>query len=68
MPNRKDVRNPTTENMFEAFQYIVSGEVIQIEGKKFGFVSELSSLQKEIISLLEIPVEAFSYNSLFNSE
>jgi hypothetical protein len=28
MPNRKDIRNPRTENLLAAFRYITSGETV----------------------------------------
>ncbi len=67
MPNRKDVRNPRTENLLAAFQYIVSGEILLPDGKSYGFVSELTELQKDILSLLEVLCRYFTYDHLFNS-
>ena len=65
MPNRKDVRNPRTENLLVAFQYVVSGKVIFADGGTHGFISELTELQKDILLLLEVPYERFTYDYLF---
>jgi hypothetical protein len=67
MPNRKDVRNPKTENLFAAFQYVVGGEVVLANGKTYGFVSELTELQKDILLLLDVPPQYFTYEFLFDS-
>ena len=67
MPNRRDVRNPRTENLLAAFQYVVGGEVVLANGKSHGFVSELTELQKDILSLLDVPFKYFTYKFLFDS-
>ena len=67
MPNKKDVRNPSTEYMLAEFQYIVSGEVPIPGGDVSGFVSELNPLQKNILHILEVPLEYYSYGHLFNT-
>ncbi len=67
MPNRKDVRNPKTEYLLAEFQDIVKGEMALPDGKAYGFVSELTDLQKDILSLLEVPDHAYSYEYLFNT-
>jgi transposase len=67
MPNRRDVRNPRTENLLAAFQYVVGGEVVLANGKSHGFVSELTELQKDILSLLDVPFKYFTYEFLFDS-
>jgi transposase len=67
MPNKKDVRNPSTEYMLAEFQYIVSGEVPIPGGDVSGFVSELNPLQKNILHILEVPLEYYSYGYLFNT-
>jgi transposase len=67
MPNRKDVRNPRTENLLAAFQYVVGGKVVLANGKSHGFVSELTELQKDILSLLDVPPKYFTYEFLFGS-
>jgi transposase len=67
MPNKKDVKNPKAEYLLAEFQYIVSGEMKLPDGKSYGFISELNDLQKDIISLLDIPEECFSYEYIFNA-
>ena len=67
MPNRKDVRNPRTENLLASFQYIVSGETVLPDGNHYGFISELTDLQEDILSILEVPTQCFSYDYLFDS-
>ncbi len=67
MPNKKDVRNPGTEYMLSEFQYIVSGQVPMPTGQIAGFVSELNPLQKDILKILDVPLEYYSYEYLFNT-
>jgi len=67
MPNKKDVRNPRTEYMLSEFQYLVSGKVPIPGGEVSGFVSKLNPLQKDILRILEIPFECYSYEYLFNT-
>ena len=67
MPNRKDVRNPGAEYMLAEFDYIVSGEMTLPDGMRYGFVSELNALQKDILSILDVPERCFSYEYLFGS-
>ena len=67
MPNRKDVRNPKTEFLLAEFQDIVKGEMVMPDGKAYGFVSELTELQKDILSVLEVPSHAYSYEYLFDT-
>ena len=64
MPNRKDVRNPTTEYMLAEFDFIVSGEMKLPDGNAYGFVSELNDLQKDILAILGVPLHCFSYEYL----
>ncbi len=66
MPNRKDVRNPKTEYMLLEFQYLVKGEMVLPDGATYGFVSELTDLQKDILEILDVPMECFTYGYLFN--
>lgn len=61
MPNRKDVRNPKTEYLLSEFQYIVSGQVFLPDGQSYHFVSELNDLQKDILSILEVPLDCYTY-------
>jgi len=68
MPNRKDVRNPKTEYLLTEFQYIVRGEMVLPDKNTYGFVSELNNLQKDILSVLEVPLECFTYEYLFDTQ
>lgn len=68
MPNRKDVRNPKTEYLLAEFQYIVSGEMVLPDKQTYGFVSELNDLQKDILSVLEVPLACFTYEYLFDTQ
>ncbi len=68
MPNRKDVRNPRTEYLLAEFQYIVRGEMVLPDKNTYGFVSELNNLQKDILSVLEVPLECFTYEYLFDTQ
>jgi transposase len=52
MPNRKDVRNPRAENLLIEFQYVVSGEIPMPDGNHYGFVSELTEIQKDILGCI----------------
>lgn len=67
MPNRKDVRNPRAEYLLEAFQYIVKGRLPMPDGSVYGFVSELNALQREILTVLDVPESCFSYRYICNS-
>jgi len=67
MPNKKDVRNPSTEYLLAEFQYIVSGKIPITGNETAGFVSELNPLQKNILNILEVPPEYYSYEHLFNT-
>jgi transposase len=67
MPNRKDVRNPTAENLLAEFQGVVQGEIPMQNNKSFGFVSKLTTIQQNILEILGIPLYYYSYEYLFNS-
>lgn len=67
MPNKKDVRNQSTEYLLAEFQYIVRGKIPITGGGAAGFVSELNPLQKNILNILEVPPEYYSYENLFNT-
>ncbi len=67
MPNKKDVRNPRTEYILSEFQYLVSGTIPMPDGRVSGFVSELNPLQKDILHILDVPDECYSYDYLFNT-
>jgi transposase len=67
MPNRKDVRNPRSEFMLKEFEDIVKGEMQLPDGKNYGFVSELKDLQKDILSILGVPLYYYDYQHLIDS-
>ena len=67
MPNRKDVRNPKAEHLLAAFEHVVKGAMHGPSGTTYGFVSKLTALQSEIITVLEVPPECFSYKYLADS-
>jgi transposase len=67
MPNRKDVRNPTAENLLSEFQDVVQGEIPMQNGQSYGFVSKLTTIQQNILEILGIPLYYYSYEYLFNS-
>jgi len=64
-PNKKDVRNPKSEYLLKEFQYVVYGKILLQNGSFRYFVSELKSLQKEILEILEVPPLCFTYDYLF---
>lgn len=65
MPNRNDVRNPTAGYLLREFEYIVSGTVTLPTGDRHYFVSKLTPLQKDILSILGIPEYCYSYEYIF---
>lgn len=67
MPNRKDVRNPRTESLLAAFKYVVHGRVLLHDGSVHGFVSQLTSSQKDILAILEVSSNYFTHRVLFDS-
>ncbi len=67
MPNRKDVRNPRTEYLLREFEYIVKGQMVLPDGQSYGFVSQLNYLQQDILSILEVPFECYTYEYLFGN-
>jgi transposase len=67
MPNRKDVRNPKTESLLAAFKYVVHGRVLMHDGSVHGFISQLTASQKDILTILEVPSDYFTYKFLFDS-
>jgi transposase len=67
MPNRVDVRNPRSEYMLKEFEDIVKGELPLPDGNTYGFVSELNSLQQDILTVLEVPLNYYQYQYLFDS-
>jgi transposase len=67
MPNRVDVRNPRSEYMLKEFEDIVKGELPLPDGNTYGFVSELNTLQQDILAVLEVPIYYYDYRYLFDS-
>jgi transposase len=67
MPNRVDVRNPRSEYMLKEFEDIVKGELPLPDGNTYGFVSELNNLQRDILTVLEVPLNYYDYQYLFDS-
>jgi transposase len=67
MPNRVDVRNPRSEYMLKEFEDIVKGEMPLPDGNTYGFVSKLNTLQRDILSVLEVPLNYYEYQYLFDS-
>jgi len=67
MPNKKDYRTPKAEYILQKFEHVVSGSVPLPDGNEYGFVSELTPLQSDILSLLDVPEHCYSYEYLFDS-
>lgn len=67
MPNRKDVRNPRSEYLLKEFEDVVSGCLPLADGQNYCFISELTPLQREILSMLEVPLCWYEYEFLFDS-
>ena len=67
MPNRTDVRNPRSEYMLKEFEDIVKGELPLPDGNTYGFVSELNALQRDVLSVLEVPLHYYEHQYLFDS-
>ncbi len=67
MPNKKDVRNPRSEFMLKEFEDIVQGQMQLPDGNSYGFVSELNDLQKDILSILNVPLHYYDYQHLIDS-
>jgi len=67
LPNRNNVKNPTTENLLAEFKDVVKGIIELPSGEIFGFVSKLTDIQKDILAVLGIPQHYFNYAYLFNS-
>lgn len=67
MPNRNDVRNPKTESLLAAFKYVVHGQVLLHDGTGHGFISQLTASQKDILTILEVSSDYFTYKFLFDS-
>jgi transposase len=67
MPNRKDYRTPKAEYLLQKFEHVVSGSIRLPDGKNYGFVSELTELQTDILAILDVPKRCYSYEYLFDS-
>ena len=67
MPNKKDVRNPGTEYMLAMFEFIECGIITLSDGSKQSFVSKLTETQKDILSVLDVPEEFYTYQYLFDT-
>ncbi len=67
LPNRNNVKNPTMENLLAEFKDVVKGIIELPTGETFGFVSKLTDIQKDILTVLGIPQHYFNYAYLFNS-
>jgi transposase len=67
MPNRSDVRNPKSEYMLKEFEDIVKGRIPLPGGDAYSFVSELNPLQRDILSILEVPIECYDYEVIMDS-
>ncbi len=67
MPNRYDYRTPKAEYLLQKFEHVVSGSVPLPDGNEYGFISELTKLQCDILSLLDVPGNCYSWDYLFDS-
>jgi len=67
MPNKKDVRNPSTEYMLAIFEFVVCGTITLLDGSQQHFVSRLTDTQKNILSVLDVPEECYTYQYLFDT-
>ena len=67
MPNRKDYRTPKAEYLLQKFEHVVSGNMRLPDGKNYGFISELTELQSDILAILDVPERCYSYEYLFDS-
>jgi hypothetical protein len=64
---RKDVRNPRSEYLLKDFEDNVGGHMPLPDGQTYGFISELNPLQRDILSILEVPTCWYDDNFLFDS-
>jgi hypothetical protein len=53
--------------MLKEFEDIVKGELPLPDGNTYGFVSELNTLQHDILAVLEVPIYYYDYRYLFDS-
>ncbi|MCP3921991.1 MAG: IS1634 family transposase [Desulfobacterales bacterium] len=59
-PNRKDVRNPKAEYLLGEFQYIAAVLILMNDGTRLKSISALNVLQKDILAVLDVPLECFT--------
>ena len=55
------------EYMLQKFEHLVCGQMRLHNGNDYGFVSELTDLQIDILSILDVPKHCYSYEYLFDS-
>jgi len=67
MPNKKDYRKPKAEYLLQKFEHVVSGTMRLPDGNDYGFVSELTDLQDDILKILDVPKRCYSYAYIFDS-
>jgi transposase len=67
MPNCKDYRTPKAEYLLQKFEHVVSGSMRLANGKNYGFVSELTDVQSDILAILDVPKHCYSYEYLFDT-
>jgi len=67
MPNKKDYRTPKAENLLQTFEHVVCGQMRLPDGHNYGFVSELTDLQSDVLTILGVPEHCYSYAYLFDS-
>jgi hypothetical protein len=67
MPNKRDVRNPKTENMLTIFELIVCAIMMLPDGSQQYFVSKLTETQKDIVSNLDVPEKCYTYHYFFDT-
>jgi len=67
MPNKKDYRTPKAEYLLQKFEHVVTGHMRLPDGNHYGFVSELSQLQSDILDILGVPAECYSFQYLFDT-
>jgi len=67
MPNKKDYRTPKAEYMLQKFEHVVCGNMRLPDGNDYGFVSELTDVQSDILAILDVPERCYSYGYLFDS-
>lgn len=67
MPNQKDYRTPKAEYLLQKFDHMVSGNMRLSDGNDYGFVSELTQLQSDILKILDVPERCYSFAYLFDT-